>query len=161
MWEAVLKPGDQTLEFHIPGGEPLDQAACGESFRRSLKFFAKYFPEITPRAIYVGTWLLDPQLREMLPAMSNLVRFQREMYLYPVDYGAAGERQVRDRAGRARGRERPAFCGAWPARDRATARHARRTRRDSPRRGPRRAGVTRRGCRQLASGSKTTGGRRP
>ncbi len=94
VWEAVLEPGDQTIEFHIPGGEPLDQAACGESFRWSLKFFARHFPEITPRAIHVGTWLLDPQLQDMLPATSNLVRFQREMYLYPVDYGAGGERHI-------------------------------------------------------------------
>jgi hypothetical protein len=93
-WEVVLRPGDQSLEFHIPGGEPLDYTACGESFRRSLEFFAEHFPEIKPRAIYTGTWLLDPQLQDMLPPTANLVRFQREMYLYPLVYGKGNERHV-------------------------------------------------------------------
>ena len=93
-WEAMLKPGDQTLEFHIPGGEPLDHAACGESFRWSLEFFAKHFPEITPRAIHSGGWWSDPQLQDMLPATANLVRFQREMYLYPTMYSKGSEKHI-------------------------------------------------------------------
>lgn len=94
VWEAALEHGDQTLEFHIPGGEPLDHDACGKSFRRSLEFFADHFPEITPRAIYSGGWWSDPQLQDMLPEKANLVRFQREMYLYPLDYGAGGEQPI-------------------------------------------------------------------
>ncbi len=93
-WEAVLRQGDQALEFHIPGGEPLDHAACGESFRWSLEFFAKHFPEITPRAIYSGGWWGDPQLQDMLPPTANLVRFQQEMYLYPTMYSAGNEQHV-------------------------------------------------------------------
>jgi hypothetical protein len=47
------------------------------------EFFPRYFPEKAFDAFACGTWLFDPQFQQLLPASSNIVRFQKEFYLYP------------------------------------------------------------------------------
>jgi hypothetical protein len=83
-WTEVLTPGDPVLYLHIPRGAPLDLAACRQSFERALEFFPLHFPERSFVAFACESWLLDAQLEQMLPASSNLVRFQRQMYLIPL-----------------------------------------------------------------------------
>ena len=97
-WGQVLAPGDPILAIHIPAGSPMDFAACGDSFRQALDFFPRYFPKKTFTAFACGSWLLDPQIQELMPATSNLARFQNELYLYPLP-GGSGEMpwQVRRR----------------------------------------------------------------
>ncbi len=83
-WHQVLAPGDPVLNIHIPGGSPMACDLCGVSFRTALEFFPRHFPERPFVAICCGTWLLDAQLEELLPPTSNLVRFQQEVYLFPI-----------------------------------------------------------------------------
>jgi len=82
-WEQVLAPGDPVVHLHIPAGSPMDFDACGESLRAALRFFPRHFPEQPFAAFACSSWLLDPVLAELLPAGSNIVRFQREVYLLP------------------------------------------------------------------------------
>lgn len=82
-WTPVLEPGDPVLYFHIPGGIPLEHAACGDSFRAAMGFFPRHFPDRPYKAFFCGSWLLDTQLEDWLPEGSNLVRFLREFYLVP------------------------------------------------------------------------------
>lgn len=82
-WTEALVPGDPVLQLHIPDGSPMDFDACGESLRRALEFFPRHFPEHRFRAFACSSWLLDPLLQRLLPPDSNVVRFQREVYLFP------------------------------------------------------------------------------
>jgi len=84
-WEQVLVSGLPTLHIHIPAGGPMAHDECGESFRRAMEFFPKHFPERPSTAFDCGSWLLDSELQGFLPETSNIVRFQREFYLLPVD----------------------------------------------------------------------------
>lgn len=86
-WKRVLAPGDATLNLHIPAGSPMSHAECGESFRRALEFFPKHFPERQYAAFCCGSWLLNGELEKFLPPNSNMVRFQRECYLFPIGMG--------------------------------------------------------------------------
>lgn len=86
-WEQALAPGDPILDIHIPTGPPMDYDQCGESIRRALDFFPKHFPDRPFVGFACYSWILDSQFEELLPASSNLVRFQREVYLYPVADG--------------------------------------------------------------------------
>lgn len=88
-WTPILDPGDPVLNLHIPAGRPLDYNDCGESFRLANHFFATHFPEARVAAYVCGSWLLDPQLETALSPQSNLVRFLREVYLFPLP-GATG-----------------------------------------------------------------------
>jgi len=83
-WRQVLGPGDPTLNLHIPAGSPMSHEECGESFRKAVKFFPKHFPERPYVAFVCGSWLLNGELQEFLPSTSNLVRFQKELYLFSI-----------------------------------------------------------------------------
>ncbi|MFW5867989.1 MAG: hypothetical protein ACOCX2_09250 [Armatimonadota bacterium] len=83
-WEQVLAPGDPVLHLHIPGGEPMDYDACGEAFEQALAFFPKHFPDYQYNAFMCSSWLLDTALQDLAKPTSNMARFQREVYLFPV-----------------------------------------------------------------------------
>jgi len=83
-WDSVLTKGDPVLNIHIPGGAPLDHDACGHSLRLALRFFPRHFPERPFVAFCCGSWILNTWLQQALPPTANLVRFQREFYLFPI-----------------------------------------------------------------------------
>ena len=83
-WECVLNTGDPILEIHIPEDGPMEFNACGESLQHIIEFFPKHFPEHPFKAICCTSWFLDPIYQKLLSKTSNIVRFQRECYLYPL-----------------------------------------------------------------------------
>lgn len=83
-WRPVLAGGQPVLYIHIPAGGPLAHDLCGESFRLAADFFPKHFPERPFDAFCCHSWLLDGELADFLPESANMVRFQRELYLYPA-----------------------------------------------------------------------------
>jgi hypothetical protein len=89
-WTAALSPGDPVLHLHIPPGAPLELEACRRSLQESLQFFSACFPELPVVAFSCNSWLLDAQLEGLLPPTSNLARFQRQVYLLPVDGDGSG-----------------------------------------------------------------------
>ena len=89
-WDKRLSPGDAVLNIHIPAGSPMAIDLCGESFRRALEFFPRHFPDFASRAFVCGSWLLDPHFENYLKPESNIVRFLREVYLFPLPGAGAG-----------------------------------------------------------------------
>ena len=83
-WETVLTKGDPVLNIHIPGGAPLAHDLCGRSLRQAFEFFPRHFPDRPFVAVCCGSWILNTWLETALPPASNLVRFQREFYLFPI-----------------------------------------------------------------------------
>ncbi len=83
-WDPVAERGAPALSFHIPKDGPLDFDECGESFRRAVAFYPRYFPEWAYRCFFSESWLYDVTLGQVLPPASNIVRFQREFYLAPL-----------------------------------------------------------------------------
>lgn len=69
------------LGVHIPPGGGLTPEVCDASFQQAREFFATHFPEEDYRLARCGSWLLDNQLADYLPAGSNIVRFQRRFRL--------------------------------------------------------------------------------
>jgi hypothetical protein len=82
-WDLILQEGDTVLDLHIPSRDPLTAETCGSSYRQALEFFPRIFPERPWKALYCHTWFFTPQLQSFLPPESNIVKFQREFYLYP------------------------------------------------------------------------------
>jgi hypothetical protein len=78
--------GDDLLAVHIPESGPLTPAACDASFARAREVFPGY------ETVSCHSWLLDPALAEVLPAGSNIVRFQRRFTL--TDEGRDGNADV-------------------------------------------------------------------
>lgn len=67
--------GEKCIAVHIPQGEKLDYSGVLDSFGKADAFFTKFYPEYRYRAYNVVTWLLNPELEEVLGKESNIVRF--------------------------------------------------------------------------------------
>ncbi|MEK6991707.1 acyltransferase domain-containing protein [Paenibacillus sp. FSL K6-1566] len=83
-WKKVLDKDDILLEIHIPRDTAFDMESLKDTYRQAKEFYATYFPEIESKGMVSHSWLFTPQLRELLPPSSNIVRFQKQFYLYPT-----------------------------------------------------------------------------
>lgn len=71
-------PSAGKMEVHIPRGEPFDPEACIESFKKSVDFFEKYYPDFEYDTYYTDSWLLDDEtLVQFLNKDSNILHFAR------------------------------------------------------------------------------------
>lgn len=82
-------------QIHIPAGERLELEACCNSLQAAKAFFSKHFPEAGLRGFCTATWLLDPELRKVLPVDSNIVCFGKLFHLLPLHN--ADDTQLRER----------------------------------------------------------------
>ncbi|MBZ2198777.1 acyltransferase domain-containing protein [Occultella gossypii] len=79
------RPGGEgiALSAHIPRIGPLTPSAVDASFARAVTFFARHFPDYPAATIHCASWLLDPQLSEVLAPGSNMASFQQRWELTP------------------------------------------------------------------------------
>jgi len=83
-WQVVLRNGDAVLGVHIPEIGAMDSELCQDSFRQALQFFPRYFPDRYFYAFTCYSWLCNSVFDRLLPETSNIRKFQREWYLFPV-----------------------------------------------------------------------------
>jgi hypothetical protein len=81
-WETLLEPTSPMMEMHIPADAPLDLAGFVASARRAERLFARLDPR-TPAGCFGDAWLLDPQVREMMPNNFGIAAFQSATSLLP------------------------------------------------------------------------------
>lgn len=93
-WAPVMGSTSPCLDIHIPAGAPMDFEQCGDSLRMALDFFPRHFPEKPFVGFACHSWILDTLFPDLLPLTSNLVRFQREVYLFPIPHGGGVIRRV-------------------------------------------------------------------
>jgi hypothetical protein len=86
-WEPALAPGDTILEVHIPGGGNMAPPRCRESMAQALAFFARQFPDRPAAGFACNSWILNPDLERIYRPQANMVKWQRELYLFPVPSG--------------------------------------------------------------------------
>lgn len=87
-WRPVLKPGDPMLDTHIPGGGGMTPERCTDTMRQALEFFPRYYPDQPFVGFACASWILNPQLAEIYTPDSNMVKWQRELYLNPIPSGS-------------------------------------------------------------------------
>ncbi len=91
-WDKRLTTGDAVLALHIPAGAPLAFEACRDSFQRADAFYPRYFADQpAPRGVVCGSWLFNPDLSDLLPPESNIVRFQQAFHRHPLPGANAGQ----------------------------------------------------------------------
>lgn len=88
-WEKILAPGDPMLDIHIPAGGSMSHENCRASISKADVFFSEYFPDLPFKGFVCRSWFLDPQLSNILPDSSNIVKFQQSCYLFPTIGGDA------------------------------------------------------------------------
>lgn len=78
------------LSIHIPDFMgPMDHDACTDSFRQAIDFFPGHFPAWPVQYGVCHSWLLDPQLREILKPESNIIRFQERFTLADGEHNSS------------------------------------------------------------------------
>lgn len=82
-WECVLRPGDHVVSVHIPAKTDLSPEAVEKSYKEGLEFIDKFFPDFKPKAYFCKSWLLDPQLEEMLGSQSKISQFLNGFTKWP------------------------------------------------------------------------------
>lgn len=83
-WVPEFSSGDMALDMHIPPGGSMTLDLCRESLVKAFEFFARFFPDKPVNAVISRSWIFNTQFEEMLPE-SNVARFMRELYLFPVE----------------------------------------------------------------------------
>lgn len=73
------------INIHIPSDAKLTPEACAESLRQARAFTERYFPDWSDAPMTCESWLLSPALPRLLPADSNIVRFQRMFDIIGVE----------------------------------------------------------------------------
>lgn len=79
---------DEFIHVHIPAGEPLIWAECEKSFEAAYEWFGK------EKDYVCHSWLLSPDLKNILPESSNIIQFQNHFDVKKTDYE---ERQAEER----------------------------------------------------------------
>lgn len=86
-WDVFLKDGDPILEMHIPAGGNMSFENVIKSFRLAKSFFERLMPDVRHKAVVCNSWIFNPNLPEMLPADSNLVKLVKSVRLCPTASG--------------------------------------------------------------------------
>ncbi|WP_245601735.1 acyltransferase domain-containing protein [Hamadaea tsunoensis] len=89
--------GSVEIGLHIPDAGPLTPETVDASLDEARAFFPRHFPDEAYTVFSCGSWLLDPQLLEYLPASSNIVKFQQrfELEAYEEPEGIDADVEVR------------------------------------------------------------------
>ena len=82
-WECVLRPGDEILAVHIPGGTDLSPEFFTQSFKEGFEIALKRFPERDPKFLACFSWLMDPTVA-VLTEGSKLAGFANAFIPYPL-----------------------------------------------------------------------------
>ena len=82
-WECLMRPGDPCLGMHIPAKTDISQEAMNRSITAAQRIVAERFPEFAGRQVFCSSWLLDPQLGQLLGDGSKITGFQNRYIRYP------------------------------------------------------------------------------
>ncbi len=82
-WSLKLRPGDNCLAVHIPSGGALTEKSVRESYDAALRVFREHFPDFHPKAFYCHSWMMAPELGDILKPDSNLLSFGKPYIKYP------------------------------------------------------------------------------
>ena len=82
-WDCVLRPGDEVLAVHIPGGTDLSPEFFTQSFKEGFEIALKRFPERDPKFLVCFSWLMDATVAALVEG-SKLAGFGNAFIKYPL-----------------------------------------------------------------------------
>lgn len=82
--ETVIKTGERVLSVHIPSDARITPEHCKASLRAAVDFFEKHFAEFDYQVFFCQSWIISPNLKEVLSENSNIVKFLELFEIYAV-----------------------------------------------------------------------------
>ena len=89
-WTLVLEQGDAVVHVHIPPTGKLLPELIDETLDETKAFLKKYYPEFKYKAFACESWLMDPQLDDMLGKNTNIVKFSKRFHRLGRKSGGRG-----------------------------------------------------------------------
>ena len=89
-WSILLKPGDPVIGVHIPPIGSITPEWVDRTLKTAQKFFEKYYPEYDYKAFTCHSWMMDPQLIDMVGENSNIAKFQRRYDILGIKSNGTG-----------------------------------------------------------------------
>jgi len=82
-YELTELDGEPIVSLHIPTDVNLRPEILLPSMREGLAEFYRLFLDYQGKTVYCHSWLLSPQLKDLLPENSNILRFQELFDIEP------------------------------------------------------------------------------
>jgi hypothetical protein len=89
-WSPLFTPGDTLVSVHIPSGDGFDRESVEQSYDGCRALFKKLYPDIPFKAFMCVSWLLAPELRDVLKPGSNIISFQNKYFKFPTKSSGLG-----------------------------------------------------------------------
>lgn len=80
VWEKVLETGDPVIRIHIPPIGKMTPEMIDKTLEETKKIAKEHFPDFDYKAFACHSWLIDPQLDEILNPESNIVKFRQRFH---------------------------------------------------------------------------------
>jgi len=84
LWKPVYAPGDSLISLHIPAGNAFTPEIVESALKEAKEFFQAYLPERNTKGFMCISWLLAPELDEILRPTSNILLFKNLFYKFPT-----------------------------------------------------------------------------
>lgn len=79
-WEKVLETGDPVIRLHIPPVGKMTPEMIDKTLEETKIFAKEHYPDFHYKAFSCHSWLVDPQLDEILNKESNIVKFRQRFH---------------------------------------------------------------------------------
>lgn len=80
-YELLTENGQNLVSIHIPSDAVLKLPLLRKSWEDAKALIDRTFPEFREANWVCGSWLLSPNLKELLPETSNILKFQKSFRL--------------------------------------------------------------------------------
>ncbi len=87
-YELTELEGKPALSLHIPSDAQLDRWQASWEMARPLLY--RIFPEYENAPLFCRSWLLAPELQQLLPPGSRILAFQRTFRIRPLEVSTGG-----------------------------------------------------------------------
>ena len=91
-YELTRRDGVPEISVHIPGDAVLERTEMRRSYLDARAFLRQYFPEYAQARFWCRSWLLSPELSQLLPEHSRILDFQRSFCAQPASTPSTGVR---------------------------------------------------------------------
>jgi hypothetical protein len=82
-WTPIYTPGDVLVSLHIPKSQSFAPEALEEAFREVEDFFGSVLSERNAKGCVCVSWLLAPELQDILRPTANILGFQSRFVKFP------------------------------------------------------------------------------
>lgn len=87
-YEMVCEEGRNMISVHIPSNADMDKVKCLSSYHKAKDFFAMYYPDYQYEQFFCDSWLLSPNLKDVLTSGSKILSFQSAYEIIKFDKDA-------------------------------------------------------------------------